>query len=221
MADKQRAGRCQPTAYMPMISMDKRPGKLFVISGPSGAGKSTVIARLLKSLNTVYFSISATTREPRRGERDGIDYLFIKRDEFEEMIKRDEFLEHAEYVGNYYGTPSKPVDEKQAAGYDVILDIESAGAKQVMEKRPDAIGIFLFPGSFKVLEERLRLRSTDSEEKIRLRMEKARQECLQIDMYDYIIINDRVETAAEEVIAIMTAEKCKTAERIHYLKGDC
>lgn len=201
--------------------MDRRPGKLFVISGPSGAGKSTVIARLLKSLNTVYFSISATTRQPRRGERDGIDYHFIERSEFEKMIERDELLEHAEYVGNYYGTPAGPVQEKLDAGYDVILDIESDGARQVMGKRPDAIGIFLFPGSFKVLEERLRLRSTDAEDKIIKRMEKARHECREIDMYDYIIINDRVETAAEEAIAIMTAEKCKTAERIHYLRGDC
>ncbi len=202
-------------------NMDKKPGKLFVISGPSGAGKSTVIARLLRSLNTVYFSISATTRPPRRGERDGIDYHFIERREFEKMIERGELLEHAEYVGNYYGTPAKPVEEKLAAGYDVILDIESDGARQVMKKRPDAIGIFLFPGSFKVLEERLRLRSTDEEDKIIKRMEKARQECQRIDMYDYIVINDRVETAAEEVIAIMRAEKCKTAERVHYLKGEC
>lgn len=195
-------------------------GKLFVISGPSGAGKSTVITRLLKQLNNVYFSISATTREPRRGERDGIDYHFITREQFEQMIKNDELLEHAEYVGNYYGTPEKPVDEKLAAGYDVILDIETEGASQVMARRPDAIGIFLFPGSFSVLEERLRLRSTDSEDKILRRLEKARQECKKAEMYDYIIINDRFETACDEAIAIMTAEKCKTAERLHYLKED-
>ena len=137
-------------------------GKLFVISGPSGAGKSTVIAKLLKRLNNVYFSISATTREPRRGERPDIDYHFIDRDTFEQMIERKELLEWAEYVGNYYGTPAKPVDEKLNAGYDVILDIETNGARQVMEMRPDAIGIFLFPGSFGVLEERLRLRNTDT-----------------------------------------------------------
>ncbi len=137
------------------------------------------------------------------------------------MIRQDQLLEYAEYVGHYYGTPAKPVEEKLKAGYDVILDIESAGARQVMEKMPDAIGIFLFPGSFQVLEERLRLRSTDTEEKIKERLAKAHTECEQIDLYAYIIINDRVETAAEEAVAIITAEKCRTSERIHYLKGEC
>jgi guanylate kinase len=184
-----------------MDTRNEKTGKLFVISGPSGAGKSTVIARLLKRVNTAYFSISATTREPRRGERDGIDYLFISRAEFQDMIKNNQLLEYAEYVGNFYGTPAKPVEEKLKAGYDVILDIESAGARQVMEKIPEAIGIFLFPGSFAVLEELLRLRSTDSEEKIKERLLKARAECQQAEMYDYIIINDRVETAAEEAVA--------------------
>ncbi len=195
-------------------------GKLFVISGPSGAGKSTVITRLLKQLNNVYFSISATTREPRRGERDGIDYHFMQKEEFERMMANNELLEHAEYVGNYYGTPAKPVDEKLAAGYDVILDIETKGAEQVMKNRPEAIGIFLFPGSFAVLEERLRLRSTDSEDKILKRLAQARIECKKAQMYRYIIINDRVETACDEAIAIITAEKCKTAERLHYLEEE-
>ena len=195
-------------------------GKLFVISGPSGAGKSTVITRLLKQLNNVYFSISATTREPRRGERDGIDYHFMQKEEFERMLANNELLEHAEYVGNYYGTPAKPVDEKLAAGYDVILDIETKGAEQVMKNRPEAIGIFLFPGSFAVLEERLRLRSTDSEDKILKRLAQARVECKKAQMYRYIIINDRVETACDEAIAIITAEKCKTAERLHYLEEE-
>ena len=195
-------------------------GKLFVISGPSGAGKSTVIAKLLKRLNTVYFSISATTRPPRRGERPGVDYHFMDRTEFEALIARNALLEWAEYVGNYYGTPAQPVDEKLEAGYDVILDIETNGARQVMQLRPDTIGIFLFPGSFQVLEERLRLRNTDTEEKLQQRLQKARHECDQIELYDYIIINDRVETAAEEAVCIITAEKCKTANRLHYLKEE-
>ena len=195
-------------------------GKLFVISGPSGAGKSTVITRLLKQLNNVYFSISATTREPRRGERDGVDYHFMQKEEFQRLIAEDQLLEYAEFVGNYYGTPAKPVDEKLKAGYDVILDIETQGAEQIMEKRPDAISIFLFPGSFAILEERLRLRGTDSEEKILKRLAQARVECKKAENYKYIIINDRVETACDEAIAIITAEKCKTAERIHYLKEE-
>ncbi|MBR5115221.1 MAG: guanylate kinase [Oscillospiraceae bacterium] len=191
-------------------------GKLFVISGPSGAGKSTVIARLLKRLDNTYFSISATTREPRRGERNDIDYHFVSREKFESMIANDELLEWAEYVGNYYGTPAAPVDEKLNAGYDVILDIETKGAAEVMKKRPEAIGIFLFPGSFEILEQRLRARGTDSEEKVLKRLDQARRECEKVDMYQYVIINDRVETAADEAVAIMTAEKCRTAERKHY-----
>lgn len=193
-------------------------GKLFVISGPSGAGKSTVITRLLKQLNNVYFSVSATTREPRRGERDGVDYHFIKKEDFEQLIKEDQLLEYAEFVGNYYGTPAMPVDEKLNAGYDVILDIETKGAEQVMSKRPDAISIFIFPGSFEILEQRLRLRGTDSEEKILGRLAQAKVECKKAEMYDYIIINDRVETACDEVVSIITAEKCRTAGRLHYLK---
>lgn len=192
-------------------------GKLFVISGPSGAGKSTVITRLLKQLNNVYFSISATTREPRRGERDGVDYHFITKEEFEQLIENDQLLEYAEFVGNYYGTPAIPVDEKLNAGYDVILDIETKGAEQVMSKRPDAISIFIFPGSFEILEQRLRLRGTDSEEKILGRLAQAKIECQKAEMYDYIIINDRFETACDEVISIITAEKCKTAGRLHLL----
>ncbi len=192
-------------------------GKLFVISGPSGAGKSTVITRLLKQLSNVYFSISATTREPRRGERDGVDYHFIGKKEFEQLIENDQLLEYAEFVGNYYGTPAIPVDEKLNAGYDVILDIETKGAEQVMSKRPDAISIFIFPGSFEILEQRLRLRGTDSEEKILGRLAQAKIECQKAEMYDYIIINDRFETACDEVISIITAEKCKTAGRLHLL----
>ena len=192
-------------------------GKLFVISGPSGAGKSTVITRLLNQLSNVYFSISVTTREPRRGERDGVDYHFIGKEEFEKLIKDDQLLEYAEFVGNYYGTPAIPVDEKLNAGYDVILDIETKGAEQVMSKRPDAISIFIFPGSFEILEQRLRLRGTDSEEKILGRLAQAKIECQKAEMYDYIIINDRFETACDEVTSIITAEKCKTAGRLHLL----
>ncbi|MBO4331409.1 MAG: guanylate kinase, partial [Oscillospiraceae bacterium] len=158
--------------------------------------------------------------EPRRGEREGKDYIFVSHDRFREMIDGGELLEYAEYVGNYYGTPAAPCDEMLAAGRDVILDIETQGAAQVMKLRPDAITMFIFPGSFEQLEERLRLRSTDSEEKIRARLAQARIECARAEMYKYIIINDRVETAADEVEAVITAEKCRTANRLHYLTGD-
>ncbi len=195
-------------------------GRLFVISGPSGAGKSTLVARLLERLDNVYFSVSATTREPRRGETDGKDYFFVSHDKFREMIAGGELLEYAEYVGNYYGTPAGPCDEMLSRGRDVILDIETQGAAQVMKLRPDAISMFIFPKSFEQLEERLRLRKTDSEEKILARLAQARIECRRAEMYKYIIINDRVETAADEVEAVITAEKCRTVNRLHYLTGD-
>ena len=193
-------------------------GKLFVISGPSGAGKSTVIGRLVKQVNNVYFSVSATTREPRRGEREGKDYFFVSYENFEKMIEENKLLEYAQYVGNYYGTPAEAVDEKLEEGFDVVLDIETKGAAQVMERRPNAIGIFLFPGSYEILRQRLMLRSTDSPENIEKRMRQAYVECSRVEMYKYIIINDRVETAVDEAIAIITAEKCMTADRLHLLK---
>ena len=195
-------------------------GRLFVISGPSGAGKSTLVARLLERLDNVYFSVSATTREPRHGETDGKDYFFVSHDKFREMIAGGELLEYAEYVGNYYGTPAGPCDEMLSRGRDVILDIETQGAAQVMKLRPDAISMFIFPKSFEQLEERLRLRKTDSEEKILARLAQARIECRRAEMYKYIIINDRVETAADEVEAVITAEKCRTVNRLHFLTGD-
>lgn len=201
--------------------MDRsQPGKLFVLSGPSGAGKSTVIAHLLKTLDKAYFSVSATTRAPREGEVDGVDYHFLSREQFEELIARGELLEHAEYVGNYYGTPAGPVNEKLAAGYDVLLDIETQGAEQVMANRPDAVSVFLFPPSFAVLEERLRKRGTDSEEKIRARLAQARVECRRAGLYRYIVINDLIENACSEALAIITAEKCRSADRLHFLKEE-
>ena len=201
--------------------MDRsQPGKLFVLSGPSGAGKSTVIAHLLKTLDKAYISVSATTRAPREGEVDGVDYHFLSREQFEELIARGELLEHAEYVGNYYGTPAGPVNEKLAAGYDVLLDIETQVAQQVMANRPDAVSVFLFPPGFAVLEERLRKRGTDSEEKIRARLAQARVECRRAGLYRYIVINDLIENACSEALAIITAEKCRSADRLHFLKEE-
>ena len=194
--------------------------KLFIISGPSGAGKSTVIGKLLAQMDKAYFSISATTRDPRENEIDGVNYHFMDKQAFEQLIAEDKLLEYAEFVGNYYGTPAGPVDEKLAEGYDVILDIETQGAEQVMAKRPDAISMFLFPPSFEILEQRLCARGTDSEEKIQERLAQARVECKKAHLYDYIIINDLVETACAEALAVITAEKCRSAERLHHLKEE-
>lgn len=192
-------------------------GVLVIVSGPSGAGKSTVISRVAKLRPDIRFSVSATTREPRPGEVDGKDYHFKTQEEFWEMIKADAFLEHAEYVGNCYGTPAAPVDENIAAGNTVILDIEVQGAMQIMEKRPDAVSIFLCPPSLEELERRLRGRGTDSEEKIRDRLMTAHREYALVHKYSYIIVNDDADTAVRELDAIITAEKCRSK---YILKGD-
>ena len=185
-------------------------GVLVIVSGPSGAGKSTIIHGVSQRRSDIRFSVSATTRAPREGEVDGVDYLFKTREEFREMIDAGAFLEHAEYVGNYYGTPAAPVDEFIASGCTVILDIEVQGAAQVMEKRPDAVSVFLCPPSLEELERRLRSRGTDSEEKICERLATARREYAQAHKYGYIIINDEIETAVRELDAVITAERCRS-----------
>ena len=185
-------------------------GVLVIVSGPSGAGKSTVINRVSQLRSDIRFSVSATTRPPRPGEEEGRDYWFKTQEEFWEMIKLDAFLEHAEYVGNYYGTPAAPVDGDLAKGYNVILDIEVQGAAQVMEKRPEAVSVFLCPPSLEELERRLRGRGTDAEEKIRDRLMTAHREYAQAHKYDYIIINDDADTAVRELDAIITAERCRS-----------
>jgi len=199
-----------------MTSKNKK-GVLVIVSGPSGAGKSTIISRVSKQRSDIRFSVSATTRAPREGEIDGVNYYFKTQEEFWEMIKADAFLEHAEYVGNSYGTPAAPVDENIEAGYTVILDIEVQGAAQIMEKRPDAVTVFLCPPSLEELERRLRGRGTDSEEKIRDRLMAAHREYAQAHKYTYIIINDDAEEAVRELDSIITAERCRSK---YILEGD-
>ena len=192
-------------------------GVLVIVSGPSGAGKSTIISRVFQKRSDIRFSVSATTRQPREGEKDGVDYYFKTPEVFWEMIKADAFLEHAEYVGNYYGTPAAPVDRDLAEGYNVVLDIEVQGAAQIMEKRPDVVSIFLCPPSLEELERRLRGRGTDSEEKIRERLMAAHREYTQAHKYSYIIINDDADIAVQELDAIITAEKCRSH---YFLEGE-
>ncbi len=192
-------------------------GKTFIISGPSGVGKSTVLKNLFEGREDLYFSISATTREPREGETDGVHYHFISVERFQELIEADAFLEYAEYVGNFYGTPKKYVDKAMDDGKDVILDIEVQGALQVSNKRPDTIRIFIAPPSWDELERRLRCRGTDSEEKIQKRLVRAKSELRTADVYDYFVINDTVDRAVREINAIMLAEHCKPAERMKIL----
>ena len=193
-------------------------GKTFIISGPSGVGKGTIVKALLQERENIYLSVSATTREPRQGEEDGVHYHFIDAARFRELIEEDALLEYAEYVGNFYGTPKRFVDRAMEAGQDVILEIEVQGAAQVSAKRPDAVTIFVVPPSWEVLEQRLRGRGTDSEEKLQKRLVRAKVELQAAARYQYMVINDTVEQAVREVCAIMLAEHCKPEERMEALK---
>ena len=194
-----------------------RKGKSFIISGPSGVGKRTVLKALLEKRDNLYFSVSATTRSPREGEENGVHYHFIDVDTFRDWIGKNEFLEYAEYVGNFYGTPKKYVDAAMEEGKDVILDIEVQGATQVVSKRPDTVRIFIAPPSWDELERRLVERGTDAPEKIQKRLLRAKVEFQTAHTYDYFVINDTVENAVRELEAIMTAEHCKPAERIEMI----
>ena len=202
-----------------MIRKKKTRGQLIVLSGPSGVGKSTVIAELLGERKDIYFSVSFTTRSPRVGEADGVNYNFVSREEFERMIAADELLEYAQYVGNYYGTSLKVIQDKLVAGVDVLLDIDVQGAAKVRSKCPEAVLIFIIPPSFEELSRRLHGRATDNEDVIAGRLQKAREEYQQIPNYDYLVVNDKVSTAAAEIISILTAEDCRTRNRLSLVEG--
>ena len=195
-------------------------GKTFIVSGPSGVGKSTVLKALLERRSAVYFSVSATTREMRPGEEDGVHYHFLEVDTFRQWIARGEFLEYAEYVGNFYGTPKRYVDEAMDRGEDVILDIEIQGAIQVKSKRPETVSIFIAPPSWTELERRLTERGTDSPDKVQKRLLRAKVEFQTAHTYDYFVINDNVDNAVRELEAIMTAEHCKPKDRMEIINGN-
>ncbi len=194
-------------------------GKLIVISGPSGAGKSTVVFKAIENRSDVCFSTSVTTRKPRPGEVDGKEYFFVDLDRFREMVENDELLEHAEYVANSYGTPKAYVEQKLESGMNVLLDIEVQGARQIHEKMPEALMIFIVPPSLDELRNRLEKRGTETQRAVEARLIRARQEYEEADFYDYLIVNDDADRAAAEFSAIITAEHCKFADRKDILKN--
>ena len=191
-------------------------GLLVVISGPSGVGKGTVRKALfnMPKHNLVY-SVSMTTREKREGEVDGVDYYFVSKDEFIKRRKEGKFLETAEFVGNYYGTPLDKVNEQLDAGNEVVLEIEVEGAIQVKRKVPDCVMIFIVPPGKQALYDRLKRRGTESEEVIEERITKANREFKLAHLYDYIVVNDEVNNAADRIMAIIRAEHAKTERSIH------
>ena len=184
-------------------------GKLIILSGPSGVGKSTVVAKTMELRDDLCFSVSVTTRPPRPGEVDGKDYFFISSEQFDRMVEKNELLEHASYVQNSYGTPRSFVEDRLEEGFNVILDIEVQGARQVSEKVPDAVSVFVLPPSMQVLEQRLSARGTETEQTIAARLTRARQEIQEADFYQYMIVNDIIDNAAAELNAVITAAHCR------------
>ena len=182
-------------------------GILIIVSAPSGCGKSTILHRLMELREKLCFSVSATTRAPRAGEVDGVDYFFITREKFDEMAENGEFLEHAEYVGNCYGTPKAAVDAKLNEGWDVYLDIEVQGAMQIKAQRPETLMIFVMPPSLEELERRLITRGTDDMETIRGRLQQAQEEFKLREQFDFTVVNDEVERAVAEISGMIDGYK--------------
>lgn len=189
----------------------KDPGLLIVVSGPSGAGKGTICDALRKRFPLIQYSISMTTREPRPGEVDGVNYFFTDNAHFEELLKEDSFLEHAKVYDHYYGTPKEYVFRMLEEGKHVMLEIDIQGAMQVKERYPQGVFIYVVPPSMELLEERLRNRNTDSSDVIEKRLAKACGELSWIEKYDYVIVNDDLDRAIEEGASILTAEQIKTS----------
>ena len=197
------------------MKLDDR-GLLVVISGPSGVGKGTVRSALFNMTgHDLVYSVSMTTRAPREGEVDGVDYYFVTREEFEQRIRENKLLEYAEFVGNYYGTPLDKVEEQLALGKEVVLEIEVQGALQVREKMKDALFIFIAPPSIEDLYQRLINRGTEPIETINERIAKAKREIKLAYLYDYIVVNDDVDNAADKILAIIRATHAKTERTIH------
>ncbi len=188
----------------------KKRGMLVLYTGSSGVGKGTIMQELLKRDKNIRLSVSNTTRSPRNGEIDGVHYNFVTKEQFESLIKKDGYLEYAQYCGNYYGTPKQQVEDLLNQGYDVFLEIEVCGGLQIMEKYPDVLSIFVLPPSIDTLEKRLRKRNTENEETILERLGQAKREISFKDKYKYAVVNDKLEDAVDEIINIIKTAKSET-----------
>ena len=182
---------------------------VFIISAPSGSGKSTLVAKLRQMVPGLLFSVSYTTRPPRGQEQSGHNYYYISREEFEQRISRDEFLEHAQVFGNYYGTHRSFLEQARAGGLDLVLDIDVQGARQLKSRIPDAVSIFILAPSRKILAQRLRDRSEDQEEVIQRRLREAAEEIRNYSSYDYVVVNGEVDVAADTLASIVKAERAR------------
>lgn len=189
--------------------MFEQKGILFVLSGPAGVGKGTVRKRLFEKETHLKYSVSATTRTIRPGEKEGVDYFYKTKDAFEQMIEQNELLEYAQYVDNYYGTPRQYVLDELEKGNDVFLEIEVQGALQVKENFPEGVFIFLFPPSLAELKNRIVNRGTETNDVIKQRLQEARKEIEMMRKYDYVVVNDDVDHAVEKVQSIVVSEHCK------------
>lgn len=195
-----------------------REGILFVLSGPSGAGKGTVLKRVFEIVDNLHFSVSATTRAPRPGEKDGVDYHYVSNEAFDKMIENGEMLEYVSKFTNHYGTPRSSVEKKLKEGKDVFLEIETEGGKNVRKIMPECVSIFVAPPSTKELVNRLSLRNTESESNRALRYETSKEEMRCAYEYDYVVVNDIVEDCARLVAAIIFAERSKVKRNRHTLE---
>lgn len=193
------------------LPSDARQGLLFVMTGASGVGKDTIRQAALPSLGNLFFSVSATTRSRRPGEVHGKQYYFYEKAEFEALIAQDALLEHAEYVGDYYGTPAAPVQAALTRGQDALLELELVGAREVKRRLPQAVMIFIAPPSLSELERRLRGRGTDSESRIQRRLERAREEIRAVQEFDYVVVNDTLPSAVRDFCSIICAERARTS----------
>ncbi len=193
-----------------MVS-DMERGLLILVSGASGTGKGTVCKKILSDMPEIFYSISATTRQPRPGEVDGVEYFFITKEEFKTWIAEDKFLEYAEVYGNFYGTPLHKIEERLSRGENVLLEIDTQGALNVMKKVPDGIYIFLLPPSLEELKNRIKNRGTETPETLERRLNAAKAEIEIGKKYQYVVVNDTVDEAVKKIKAIISAELCKTS----------